>query len=58
MKYQWSDQARIMAKHFQLTEEEKCDCEKWIEENIFIIGDKWLTNWVIAVRDKQDKFNQ
>lgn len=56
MKYKWSTQSLILAEKMKLTEAEMNDCEKWVEENVFIIGDKWVLNWLY--RDIRKKFNK
>ena len=51
MKYKWSYQARLLAEKMNLTEAEKEDCEKWIEENIFVIGGQWVLNWLVKNKE-------
>ena len=55
MKYKWSDQALYLANRLNLTSEQMEGCEKWLEENVFIVGDAWVMSWLHANNPKKNE---
>lgn len=45
-KYKWTPQAKFLAERAKFTKDDILECEKYVEETLFVIGGTHVHDWL------------